>query len=258
MKFLIQKINKEIRHDFAFTLIDMIRFKNWLAGSTDIKISFIDYDTECTLEPDGIYAIPFKEHHKEYTPIGSVEFVTEFLQHFYGLTPKPLNVPHELNYYTYTLRKIWKCDIGGFSCLKNGKYFIKSATGIKKYSGIVTKTNDYFEPNIPIDDYVVSELITIESEWRVFVYENRLVGLQNYSGDFTLFPDVESIKNIIKAYKSAPIAYTLDVGIGAHSYDTFIIEVHNFFSCGLYGFNQPILVNMFYKWFKEYITKNSK
>jgi hypothetical protein len=60
---------------------------------------------------------------------------------------------------------------------------------------------------------------------------------------------------MIKKYKSAPIAYTLDVGVNDKD-GTFIIEIHTFFSCGLYGFvNHAILPNMFYQCFQEYIQK---
>jgi hypothetical protein len=59
---------------------------------------------------------------------------------------------------------------------------------------------------------------------------------------------------MIKAYKSAPIAYTLDIGIT--DYDTIVIECHDFFSCGLYGFaNHAIYPNMLYKWFWQYIQR---
>ena len=99
--------------------------------------------------------------------------------------------------------------------------------------------------------YQFSQVILIDSEWRAFVYKGKLVGLQNYCGEFTLFPDVEKIKEMIKAYKSAPIAYTLDVGINANG--TFVIEVHDFFSCGLYGFSDSSLPFMFSQWFHQYI-----
>lgn len=82
------------------------------------------------------------------------------------------------------------------------------------------------------------------------------MGLQNYSGEFTKFPSVNKINAMIKHYKSAPIAYTLDVGVNDNG--TFVIEVHDFFSCGLYGFsNYAILPNMYYRWFNEY-TRNLK
>jgi hypothetical protein len=59
---------------------------------------------------------------------------------------------------------------------------------------------------------------------------------------------------MIKAYsKEAPVAYTLDVGVNKKH--TFIIEAHDFFSCGLYGFaDLKLLPLMFYRWFRDYIN----
>ena len=62
---------------------------------------------------------------------------------------------------------------------------------------------------------------------------------------------------MIDRYESigdAPIAYTLDVGINDKG--TFVIEVHDFFSCGLYGFaDVGILPSMLNRWFQEFISK---
>jgi len=250
MKFLIQKINKEIRHDFSFTLIDAIRFKNWFynaRGGNKVIVKFLN--TIDIVEPDDIYPpFEFKDNHKDYVPVGSVDFVTEFLQHFYGYTPKPLNVPKEL--FHYAGREIFngtEKDLKG-----HGKCFVKSNDRMKGFAELV---NDDYE--LPTGNYQISEYINIESEWRAFIYENKLVGLQNYAGYFTLFPNVNTIKGMIKMYKSAPIAYTLDVGINDDR-GTFVIEVHPMISVGLYGFNQPILVNMFYRGFQEYLKLNSK
>ncbi len=247
MKFLIQKINKEIRHDFSFTLIDMIRFKNWIyenRGGNKIIFKFLN--TIDVTTSDNIYhEFQFKENYKNYVPIGGVEFVIGFLQRFYGLTPKPINVPQEL--FHYAGRKIFN---GVETDLKD-KLFVKSNDKIKKTYGVVNE-EDFV---LPIGNYQFSEIITIESEWRAFIYENKLVGLCNYSGEFTRWPNVNTIKGMIKTYRSSPVAYTLDVGV-SDDRGTFVIECHDFFSCGLYGFNQQILVNMFYRWFQEYLKLN--
>jgi hypothetical protein len=251
MKFLIQKINGEIRHDFSFALLQSIRFKNWLRRGTkedQIRVKYIS--TPELLEPDDIYPpIAFKSFHSNYVPVGSVEFVTAFLQKFYGLTPKPKNVPEVL--FKYAERGIYNGTEKDFPKYK--KFFAKSNSGIKKFAEIVENGN-ILKP----DNYQFSEFINIDSEWRAFIYEGKLVGLQNYTGEFIVFPNVDAIKDMISAFEKsgeAPVAYTLDVGV--NDYHTFIIEAHDFFSCGLYGFTEyvklPLMLN---KWFKEYLKKN--
>ena len=87
MKFLIQKINGEVKHDFAFTLIRAAEYHNWL-HSNEIIIKYIDFG-ENILEPDDILPNPYKLFHGNYVPVGSVEFVTNHLQQFFNLLPKP-------------------------------------------------------------------------------------------------------------------------------------------------------------------------
>ena len=260
MKFLIQKINGGTKHDFAFTLIESIRFHNWLHKNDtkyEMKYKFINsYDI---VEPDDIYPIiQFKSYHKNYIPIGSVEFVNEFLYHFYPEIPqlKPINVPEELLNKEYSKRIMFNGDetdiVNGISNISIENWFIKSNDVVKGLTVTFSKNHQLF---LPKGNYQFSEYISIDSEWRAFVYKNKLVGLQNYCGEFTKFPNVNIIKEMILNYKSAPIVYTLDVGINDEG--TFIIEVHSpINSCGLYGFaNHAILHKMFYDSFKEIVKQ---
>lgn len=265
MKFLIQKIEGEIRHDFSFTLLESIRFKKWLSYDK-IVVKFAE--TYEITDPDMIYPNPFKSYHKDYVPVGSVDFVTDFLMYFYNIYPKPINVPEEL--FPYAKRAIFNDNHLGLKQYSTGKWFVKSNDGIKKFAEVlklddkhlikkisnVSEFDNNLYWNIPEGNYQISEFIDINSEWRCFVYQGKLVGLQNYSGEFTLFPDVDAIDRMIGAYKSSPIAYTLDVGV--NNWGTFVIECHEFFSCSNYGMsNHNIYPNMLYKAFKEIINKNT-
>lgn len=244
MKFLIQKINKEVRHDFSLALLEAIRYMEWSSSfDADVKVKYIDY-VDCDKENWNWFFKPFHQH---YIPIGSVEFVSAWFKRFHNHKPKPINVPEEL--FGFAERTMWNADENGYH-KGYGRLFVKSNDHIKGFKLDIKEDYD-----LPKGNYQFSELIDIESEWRAFVYQNRLVGLQNYSGDFKMFPYVEQIEYMIQAYKSAPVAYTLDVAV--HDDRTFIIEVHDFFSCGLYGFTDyRILPYMLYRWFHEYLNKN--
>lgn len=259
MKFLIQRIGGEIRHDFAFQLLESIRFRNWWNKGKKFEktiVKYVEYNDDIP-EPDDIYPMPFKPFHKGYTPIGSVEFVTDYLNHFYGIIPKPINVPPELALRGFTQRHLFNGDEKVAENL-NGRWFVKTMDKIKGFDVVFElDVNHYQNQNLPKGNYQYSKYRTIDSEWRAFVYNKKLVGLQNYCGEFTVFPNVEKIKLMIAAYKSAPIAYTLDIGVEAEHDLTFVIEVHDFFSCGLYGFRESIILVMFEKWFHEYLQKNS-
>ena len=231
MKFLIQTIDRKIKHDFSFTLIQSIEYHNWLNNDKGIKYAL----TDCDLK-------------KDYTPVGSIEFVHSYLEKYFGVTPTPINIPEELLERSYTQRNVFN----GTNADISGCKFIKSNDKIKSFTGIINTNEIDFVPNsIPIGNYQISEVIDIQSEYRCFIYQNQLVGVQYYSGDFTVFPKIESILWMIKAYeKSAPIAYTLDVGV--NSSGTFIIECHRLYSTGLYGFSDlKLLVYMFNRAYLE-------
>ena len=243
MKYLIQTIEGEIVHDFSFTLIRSFDYYKWLGSPKEYVLS------ETVLEEKGC------------VPVGSVEFVMEYLKLNYGLVPKAKNIPSTLLLEKYLKRKVF---IGHEDFLqaspidsitKNGEVFVKPMDTIKAegFPKMLTK-KDILEPDI----YMFSEPIDIVSEYRCFIYNNNLLGINNYSGEFTIFPDVDTIIEMIGDYTDSPIAYTLDVGV-IESGETVIIEVHDFFSCGLYGFaDMKNLPTMYSRWIVEYLNKNKK
>lgn len=234
MKFLIQTIDGQVKHDFAFTLIESCNYHNWLNSDNTSQYILCD-----TIPTDTNACIPIDVNMNACVPIGSVEFVTDYLQKHYNYTPMPINIPNELLSHRFTKRTV----VNGTEKDIIGNKFVKSNDKIKSFTEECSTA--------PPGNYQISDIIDIDSEWRCFVYKNKLVGLQNYSGDFCRFPSVSLINSMIEEYKSAPIAYTLDVGIGGIK-GTFIIEVHDFFSCGLYGFSDhKILPFMFRDWFRQ-------
>ncbi|SRR6266403_2969011 len=233
MKFLIQTIDNQIVHDFAFTLIEAIRFHKWKGTNYEYILSDTISELDCI-------------------PIGSVEFVSEYIKKYYNIDIIPINVPYELMLNReLTGRYIYN---GDQDYTFDKRKFVKSNDKIKSFTDII-------EPNtkLPEGKYQFSELIQIESEYRCFVYQNKLVGIKNYSGDFTIFPNIHSINKMIESFKKlAPIAYTLDVGILDND-NTVVIEVHDFFSCGLYGFNDlRILPLMFIRWFNDNVVNRRR
>lgn len=223
MKFLIQTINGNIKHDFSFTLLQSIEYQNWLRQKEEVFYHLTDFELI-----------------ENCIPVGSVEFVSNYLKEYYNLHLKPKNIPNELLDLKFTGRYVFN----GTERDIFDKKFVKSNDKIKHFTEICNSA--------PKGNYQISEIVEFESEYRCFVYNKELVGIQNYTGDFTLFPDINKINDMIKSYTSQPISYTLDVGIVDS--ETFIIEVHDFFSCGLYGFsNHKILPYMFSRWYYNFI-----
>lgn len=238
MQFLIQSENGGVSLDFCFALIQALQYNNWIYNTDTYRYTLLeDVMTGDNADQVGI-------------PVGSVEFVLAYLKSRHNAEPKPVNIPEELLEPKYTKRTVFYQENPNII----NKCFVKSHDRIKHFAEVIGP-EDVKEPLR--GNFMISELVEIESEWRAFVYKGELVGLQNYSGDFTVFPDMYAVNDMIRSYTSAPIAFTLDVGV--NSSGTFIIEVHDFYSCGLYGFNDhKILPFMFSRWFHEYIDKEAK
>jgi hypothetical protein len=211
--FLIQTMNDEIVHDFSFHLIRSIDYNNWYYNRPDNMIYYLSHE--------------YCEQEKQCIPIGSVEFVVEYFKKYFNYSLKPKNIPYCLLDRRFTKRKVFQGSKNRVF-INNELKFIKSNSKIKSFATIVHPDDD-----IPEDDYQISDVIDIDSEYRCFIFENELLYISNYSGDSTLFPNKHVIIDMIKTYQpTAPIAYTLDVGVNEKD-GTFIIEVHDFFSCGL-------------------------
>lgn len=174
-------------------------------------------------------------------PVGNLIFVQQYLDK----KMKPIEVPEELRKYLNREYHIIKGkDIPDE--FKNENYFFKNADTLKKWNNALNPYDLTFDKET---NYVVSKRVMFDSEYRVFVYNNEILGLKNYLGDILLFPDINYIKDIINNYRG-PNAYTLDIGI--HNGKTDLIEIHPFVSCGLYGFYDRNIIPMLKEGFSWY------
>jgi hypothetical protein len=229
-------------HDFVYGLKRAVDYHLWL-GPSDYHIHQSIFD-------------PVLEEEDIIIPVGSVEFVTKYMKDHNIPVPKPINVPEEL----ITEHKPWMPRIW------TGRKII-NISGDYQYTGpeIFIKSNDYIKA--PINGFYtefradcnlqVSEKVEILSEWRCFVWRGKLLDAKHYSGNFKIFPDYSSVETMIANYTEAPCAYTLDVLVNEQG--TYCLEAHDFFSCGLYGFeDHNHLPLMFSGWWKEYLRKVNK
>lgn len=214
MKFLIQTDkNRKYTLELCFQLERSINFLNSFKNENHT----IRYSTNI---------FGFQEMPKGYIPVGSIEFVLAYLQKWYKKTVYPINIPTCLMDKKFTKRKVFN----GTDEDVTGNQFVKSNDGFKLFADVIVSMPP------PKGNYQISEIIDILSEWRAFVWNGRLLGMHHYSGYFWDFPDKKTIYDMIDVYSKndAPKAYTLDVGVTKKG--TAIIEVHDFFSVGLYGF----------------------
>lgn len=224
-KFLIQTIDGVVKHDFSFHLLEAVRYANWIRNEEVYSVTLTD---------------KINDNQRGYAPVGTLEFVFSYMEKYHDFEKGdfvPINLPRSLmktNFLKRDVRILEKKEI-----FLDQPLFLKSNTKYKSFTDVAQNLE-----NVPEDTYLVSEVVEIHSEWRSFVYGGKLVGLQNYAGDFTVFPCIETLKEMIDSYDDAPPAYTLDVAVNESG--SFLIEVHPFISCGLYGFSDyKVLPEMF-------------
>ena len=249
MKFLLQiEKNGHYAEDTA-VVNRLIDERNWLSfGGEQITVQSCSFEE---LSKDVI---------KDAIPVGSVEFANKALEVGYGTGPmKPINIPFVLFSENYLGRK---CEIVKdkteikklFLKWNANKIFLKSNSEIKKgYTDFYT-----LQDNIPDDtEYFVSEAVDVVSEYRCFVYRGVLKGIKNYCGDPWILPSKGFIEDCIAAIGDSIAAYTLDIGV-TKSGRNIVVEVHNFVSCGLYGFEDASIIPMLVNGFKQEIEKGKE
>ncbi len=78
-----------------------------------------------------------------------------------------------------------------------------------------------------------------------------------------MFPDVDTIQNMVNDFKNCPVSYTLDVGVtrlkdelgyAEHQgfiHQTVLVEINDLWAVGSYGFNSKDYVRMTIDRFQE-------
>lgn len=244
MRFLVEKINGQIVHDFSFQLKAAKEFWDWY-GVEKMSIRYLNGMDFSMIRNPGLF-----------TPVGSVDFVSGYLRRFYPektASLRPLNVPLEL--FPFAGRKI--INVTKIDDLKG--FFDGGVEVYRKSLDLIKHPDNGLFPVRSAEDFVgfqVAEKIDIMSEWRVFVFHHIIQHVSNYAGDTLLFPSEKTISEMVGSYAdSAPVAYTLDVGVTGAG-ETVVIECHRFFSCGLYGFSDlkriPIMLSQCWFEMKTY------
>ena len=169
-------------------------------------------------------------------PIGTIEFVTEFLNRTHGFTKEnPIEIPTYLRTDEFLKRKY---NIATFDNIpKDTQYFIKDVSTLKSMAQVTSfETIKSIPENEKSSLYQVSEVVNILSEYRVYVIGHEIQNISHYNGDCTLFPDIQLIKKaiqLIKYNEKHLRSYTIDIMINDRG--TSLIEIHNFTSVGLYS-----------------------
>lgn len=195
-------------------------------------------------------------------PIGDIDFVGSWLQKNYNKKMHPIEVPEILRSKEFLRRSYRFVKRDNLPYRESGRFFVKNASRLKEFHSAL------YEGRIPNPDtmedgvYVISGWLDIIAEYRVFVFHDKIMAVQPYQGAPMAFPDPQRIEGMVSAYqgdKTRPEAYTMDVAVipadnNSSKTETVILEIHPFVSCGLYGFNDPDLLDMWEAGIRYYIS----
>lgn len=246
MKAYIQRIAGQIPDDWLFSA--MMGFKNKGA-----EIVFFE-EEDIDLIPCTGYEIvvAYIEPTLEYFRINNIK------------VGKPLNIPEQLHLTQFLHRSITHTTMGELKADPSKvNIFVKPADRVKGFSsGVISQHS--LKPFVFADvdgstGVMCSTPINFLSEYRCFVHNGVLKGVQYYVGDFTLFPDESRIRQMVAQYTGAPRAYTLDVGIvkcsdPALGYKTVLVECNDMWSVAHYGLRDHIYSTLLHDRWRELIT----
>lgn len=266
MEFLIQKTegfsnHNKINYDFAVALLNGLQYLQW--KDKDAK----HYVNVCYTVDEYFDKHPNKYLYcieKKVCPIGSVEFVCDYYEKLYGIQhrPKPINIPECLIPYSNRPIRIIDFKEGDETLYTERQLFMKSMDVIKHpNNGFICH---YFKP--PVGKWLLSNIINTEKdsrEYRTFVENGKILDIKQYAGcnDIGISNryDIKKIEELIQIYEEngqTPPYYTLDFMVDNNKETIYLMEIHDFFSVGLYGFNAlPKIPYMFYRWNLWYLKK---
>lgn len=201
---------------------------------------------ECTIQDIQLFVDNTDVRH---IPLGSIDFTNTCLSHLYKI-PKmnPIEVPPCLQTREFLGRKYQ--IVPSYQIPTHGLYFIKDASDMKRFA-FCGNIKDIDKQSIKQENlYVVSEIVDIISEYRVYFLHGKIYAIEYYNGNPAVFPDINKIQKanaIYSAQKDYPLSYTMDWMITPNG--TFLVEVHpTLFSVGLYT---TILSDSFLDGYKE-------
>lgn len=195
-----------------------------------------------------------KDYNIENLIVGTVSDVKEILEEN-GIFVKSRDYPNELK--EFLGRKIWKSTL--FSVIKDSAkfpIFVKPVNEAKRFSGtVLEKSEDVVKLGGSLTDIEVwcSETVKFVSEWRLWIFNGKIVGLTPYSGKWDVFPDISVLKKAVSLFKTAPVAYALDFGVTDKN-RTLLIEFSDAYGLKSLGLDSNIYLKILMARWKELVS----
>lgn len=121
---------------------------------------------------------------------------------------------------------------------------------------VLTQELMELDPEIWVSDFLPGGFV---SEWRAYIKQGKLVGLNHYSGDFLKFPDpgmVNYARTKLTASGIMPSCCAIDFGVRNLRPEppTIVVEVNDFWALGNYGLDVQTYVQCCVERWDEIMT----
>lgn len=245
MKFLLQVVNGEICD------VEVFNVKYLLDHSSILhEYKLVDLN----------YIIRANEDLSDWIPVGTLLYVQEWLKKYWDIEKmRPIEVPKILRKEKFLKREY---NIVVFEDLElEGYKFLKDIDNLKvlSYIGDLSHLDKNNNSIFKGSKYLVSNVVDIVSEYRIFVSDLEIKAIQFYDGNCTVFPNIPIIREMVGIYnldQNRPKSYTLDIAVLKEGF-TVILEVHPVTSVGTYGYTDKDILYM-YRDGIEYYKKQGK
>jgi hypothetical protein len=181
-------------------------------------------------------------------PLSAESFVSGDMDAMHGAmaqleiaVPPPNDYPASLAPYLH--RRIWKSTLGEVERRvfedSGQPVFVKPAERRKSFTGRVVGPSISAAPIGAASrrqEVWCSEVVDWMSEFRVYVIDDEIVGVDHYAGDPGVSLDMGKVAEALSAYRKsgeAPSAYGIDFGV-LHSGESALVEANDGYALGAY------------------------
>lgn len=196
-----------------------------------------------------------KQIHRRNLPLSNHTFIAGDIDAMHGAmqqlnipTPIPNDYPESL--HSLLGRRIWKSTLGEieqqFLCEDTPPLFIKPCANRKSFTGKVIESYSDFMclHNLSKRQKIwCSEIVSWLAEFRVYVIDRQIVGIDFYAGNSNLTLDLDVINKAVLTYYNAPSAYSIDFGI-LETGQTALIECNDGYALGAYHLTAATYTNL--------------
>ena len=211
--------------DSAYSINRHVARSGFLARGEEVALFEAGAFDDVPLTPDDIV-------------VGGIKYAARAFERLGWNVPDLDPVPDDLR--TFSGRSFWRSTLGDVRRrVSDGDpvFFKPIPSQPKIFAGSVARTVGDLIATASFDDQVqvdCADVVSFEAEFRTFVMHGEVIGVRPYKGDPLLFPDPDVIRNAVAAWRDAPAAWSLDVGVTSDG-QTLLVEVNDSYALGAYG-----------------------